>query len=113
MGPDRLQAWSWFLVEKSAPEWWKQLGRKMYTQTFSSSGMFDQDDTENWEAQTEVATAALTRDDEVMLDYTMGLDATPLTDFPGPGTVYDGKFSEAAARTFYRTWLDLIVEGDR
>ena len=40
--------------------------------------MFDQDDTENWEAQTEVAHAALTRSDEILLDYTMGLDARPL-----------------------------------
>jgi phenylpropionate dioxygenase-like ring-hydroxylating dioxygenase large terminal subunit len=113
VGPDRLVAWSWFLVEKNAPAWWKEKGRRMYTQTFSSSGMFDQDDTENWEAQTEVANASLTRPDEVMLDYTMGLDATPLSDFPGPGTVYDGKFSESAARTFYRTWLDLLTEEAR
>lgn len=110
MGPDKLQAWSWFMVEKSAPEWWKQLGRKMYVQTFSSGGMFDQDDTEVWEAQTAVAVSARSRRDEVMLDYTMGLDREPLADFPGPGRVYDGKFSEAVARTYYRTWLDLILE---
>lgn len=110
MGPDKLQAWSWFMVEKSAPEWWKTLGRRMYVQTFSASGMFDQDDTEVWEAQTAVAVSARSRTDEVMLDYTMGLDQEPLSDFPGPGTVYDGKFSEAVARTYYRSWLDLILE---
>lgn len=109
-GPDRLQAWSWFLVERNAPAWWKERGRRMYVQTFSSSGMFDQDDTVNWESQTEVAKASLTRSDEVMLDYTMGLDLEPMTDFPGPGTVYEGKFNEQAARGFYRTWLDLILE---
>lgn len=106
---DKVQVWSWHLVEKHAPGWWKDLGRKMYTQTFGASGMFDQDDTENWEAQTRNATAALTRHDEVFLHYEMGLHSQPLADFPGPGNVYDGKFSEAAGRTFYRTWLDHLV----
>lgn len=110
MGPDKLQAWSWHIVEKGAPEWWRERGRRMYIQTFSASGMFDQDDTENWEAQTLNANAALPREDEVMLDYTMGLEQEPMTDFPGPDDVYDGKFSESAARTFYRTWLDLMLE---
>jgi hypothetical protein len=109
-GPGRVQVYSWHLVERNAPDWWKRLGRRMYVQTFGMSGMFDQDDTENWEAQTRNATASLTRRDEVMLHYEMGLDAEPIPDFPGPGDVYDGKFSEAAGRTFYRTWLDLLLE---
>jgi phenylpropionate dioxygenase-like ring-hydroxylating dioxygenase large terminal subunit len=109
VGPDRLQVWSWHIVEKSAPDWWKRLGKRMYIQTFGVSGMFDQDDTENWEAQTRNATASLSRRDEVMLHYQMGLNADPLADFPGPGDVYDGKFSEAAGRTFYRTWLDMLL----
>jgi phenylpropionate dioxygenase-like ring-hydroxylating dioxygenase large terminal subunit len=109
-GPDKMQVYSWHLVEKNAPDWWKRLGRKMYTQTFSASGMFDQDDTENWEAQTRNSNAALYRRDEVMLHYEMGIDQEPLDDFPGPGNVYDGKFSEAAGRTYYRTWLDLMLE---
>jgi hypothetical protein len=103
-GPDRL------LVERNAPEWWKRLGKRMYVQTFGTSGMFDQDDTENWEAQTRNATASLVRQDEVWLHYEMGIDGVPITDFPGPGNVYDGKFSEAAGRTFYRTWLDYLLE---
>jgi hypothetical protein len=108
-GPDRLQVWSWHLVEKNAPEWWKTLGKQMYVQTFGSSGMFDQDDTENWEAQTRNSNSALRRKEEIYLHYEMGIDATPLTDFPGPGSVYDGKFSEAAGRTYYRTWLDHLL----
>lgn len=109
-GPDRVQVYSWHLVERDGPDWWKRLGRRMYVQTFGTSGMFDQDDTENWEAQTRNATASLVRRQEVMLHYQMGLDAEPLPDFPGPGNVYDGKFSEAAGRTFYRTWLDYMLE---
>lgn len=109
IGPGQAQVWSWHLVEKNAPVWWKTLGRKMYTQTFGASGMFDQDDTENWEAQTHNATASLSRADEVFLHYEMGLGMQPLQEFPCPGDVYDGKFNEAAGRTFYRTWLDYLV----
>lgn len=110
MGPDQIQVWSWFLVERDAPDWWKELGRRMYVQTFGTSGMFEQDDTENWEAQTRNSAASLDRRDDVYLHYKMGLGRTPLPDFPGPGDVYDGKFSEAAARSFYRAWLDLLEE---
>jgi phenylpropionate dioxygenase-like ring-hydroxylating dioxygenase large terminal subunit len=109
-GPNRLQVYSWHLVERNAPEWWKELGKRMYVQTFGTSGMFDQDDTENWEAQTRNAVSSLVRKDEVWLHYEMGIDGEAITDFPGPGDVYDGKFSEAAGRTFYRTWLEYMLE---
>ncbi|WP_326836353.1 Rieske 2Fe-2S domain-containing protein [Amycolatopsis rhabdoformis] len=114
-GPNRTQVWSWHFVEKNAPEWWKKLGKRMYTQTFSSSGMFDQDDTENWEMQTRVSDAALYRDEELDLHYGMGMTMPTLgkDEFPGPGDVYDGKFSESAARTYYRVWRDRLLEGTR
>lgn len=108
-GPDRMQVWSWHLVERNAPDWWKRLGRQMYVQTFGTSGMFDQDDTENWEAQTRNANGSLHRREEVYLHYAMGLDAESLTEFPGPGQVFDGKFSESAMRSYYRTWLDHLL----
>jgi phenylpropionate dioxygenase-like ring-hydroxylating dioxygenase large terminal subunit len=108
-GPDRLQVWSWHLVEKNAPQWWKDLGKQMYVQTFGSSGMFDQDDTENWEAQTRNSNNALHRGEEIFLHYEMGIESEPLAGFPGPGRVFDGKFSEAAGRTYYRVWLDHLL----
>lgn len=110
IGPDSIQALSWHLVEKDAPDWWKELGRKVYVQTFGSSGMFEQDDTENWELQTRNSLSALSFAEPVMLNYQMGMGGEPLADFPGPGEVYDGKYSEAAARGFYRRWLDLMTE---
>lgn len=109
-GPDKVQVWSWYLVERSAPDWWKELGRATYVQTFGSSGMFEQDDTENWELQTKNANATLVRNDVLTLDYSMGLGAAPLDDFPGPGSVFAGKFNEAAARNFYQQWASMMLE---
>jgi hypothetical protein len=75
--------------------------------------MFDQDDTENWELQTLNANSALARDDEVWMHFEMGIHLEPLGDeFPGPGDVYDGKYSESAGRTYYRRWRDLMLEDD-
>ena len=87
----------------------------MYTQPFSSSGMFDQDDTENWEMQTRVSDAALYREEEVELHYGMGINIPTLDkdEFPGPGDVYDGKYSESAARTYYQVWRERILEVKR
>ena len=82
----------------------------MYVQTFGASGMFDQDDTENWELQTANSNSALARNDEVWMHFEMGIHQEPMSDFSGPGGVYDGKYSESAGRTFYRRWLEYLLE---
>lgn len=112
-GPDQIRVYSWLLVERNAPQEWKDLARRAHILTFGASGMLEQDDTEIWEGVTESARALLAREEPWFLDYTMGMDASPLTDFPGPGTVYEGKFSEASARGFYRRWLADLTDGGR
>jgi hypothetical protein len=79
--------------------------RRVYIMTFGASGMLEQDDTEIWEAVTENAVGLLIRDEPWYMDYTMGRGIEPVDDFPGPGRVYPGKFSEESARGFYRRWL--------
>jgi hypothetical protein len=71
--------------------------------------MFEQDDTENWESMTRNSRVGLARG-TTDLNYVMGLGRSPVTDFPGPGEVYDGKYSEANARAFYRRWLDCLLD---
>ena len=110
IGPDAIEVYSWHLVEKNAPDWWKRKGRAMYVQTFGASGMFDQDDTENWEMQTLNSNSALRRADEVWMHFEMGIHHEPLqNEFAGPGAVFDGKYNESAGRTFYRHWRDLML----
>jgi phenylpropionate dioxygenase-like ring-hydroxylating dioxygenase large terminal subunit len=108
-GPNRVEILSWCLVERDAPDWWKAASRTAYVQTFGTSGIFEQDDTENWEAQTRSSDALQARADDLILNYEMGLGRQPLTDFPGPGVAYEGKFNEANARAFYRQWLDYLL----
>jgi phenylpropionate dioxygenase-like ring-hydroxylating dioxygenase large terminal subunit len=111
-GPNRIDILSWCLVEKHAPAWWKAASRTAYIQTFGTSGIFEQDDTENWEAQTRNSDALQPRADDLILNYRMGLGREPLSDFPGPGVVYEGKFNEANARAYYEQWLRCLLADD-
>lgn len=111
-GPESMEVVSWCLVEKGAPQKMKSTMRRSYIQTFGISGMLEQDDTENWEMQTRSSRASLSRvDDDLLMDYHMGMERTPMVDngFGGPGTVYEGKFNEENARTFYVRWRDFIL----
>lgn len=108
-GPDRCEVWSWLLVEKDAPEHWKELNRRSYVLTFGPSGMFEQDDAENWSYITANARGQASGQ-RISFHYKMGLDLQRISDFPGPGDVYQGKLNEANARAFYSRWLELLEE---
>lgn len=106
-GPGRIEALSWFLVERDAPDGWKEASRRMFVLTFSPSGIFEQDDVENFTDITGNARSLAVR--ELEFHYGMGVERRPVEGFPGPGTVYESKYSEANARAFYRRWLELML----
>lgn len=107
-GSDTIEVVSWFLAEREASEHWKQKTQKAYTLTFGSSGILEQDDTENWTNVTENS-RQLGEISGMFLNYQMGLGRKPMKSFPGPGDVYEGKFQEANARAFYQRWLELLL----
>jgi len=107
-GSDTIEVISWLLLEKETSDEWKKKIQKTYILTFGSSGMLEQDDTENWTKMTENS-RQLGRLLDMPLSYGMGLGRKPMENFPGPGEVYEGKFHEANARAFYQRWLDLLV----
>lgn len=112
LGPDKITVTSWLLVERNAPEVWKNLVRRAHLLTFGASGMLEQDDTEIWEAITQNAVTLQAQSDPWYLDYTMGLTGKPLEDFAGPGTPFAGKFTEVSARGFYRRWVADMMKGE-
>lgn len=109
IGPDRIEELVWFLVERNAPQEWKDLSRQAFVFTFGPSGIFAQDDTENFTLIARGSRTPLVR--QMSFLYEMGRGAVPTTAFAGPGTVYEGKYSEANARAFHRRWLDLMLAG--
>jgi phenylpropionate dioxygenase-like ring-hydroxylating dioxygenase large terminal subunit len=106
VGPDRIEEYIWFLVEKEAPQDWKERSRQAFILTFGPSGTFSQDDTENFTNIAKNSRGAVTAN--IRFLYEMGRGARPTNAFAGPGVVYEGKYSEANARAFYRRWLDLL-----
>lgn len=105
-GPDRIDVYSWFLVEKAAPDWWKDLSRQAFILTFGPSGMLSQDDSENFIQVARGARGPVAG--RLAFNYEMGLGRVPLRDFAGPGQVYEGKYNEANARAYYGRWLELM-----
>jgi phenylpropionate dioxygenase-like ring-hydroxylating dioxygenase large terminal subunit len=108
-GPRKMVVYRWCVVEKDAPDWWKEVSRRLFTLKFGSSGIFEQDDSENYEYITQNGASGPTAGNTT-LQYVQGMHLTEVKDFPGPGQVYDCKFSEASLRGFYDHWLNLLLD---
>lgn len=108
-GPGRMEIWAWMLVEKNAGEDWKRRSRQVSVLTFSPTGIFEQDDTENFLHITAATQSWLAWRRKFAFVYRAGLELSPVTDFVGPGRVYPTKYCEATARAFYRQWLDYMT----
>lgn len=111
MGPGKIEVWSWCLVEKDAPEEFKQASARAYLTTFGVSGTFEQDDAENWRSVSRVAAGEMAG--EHYLNYRMGLDHVkplPESEWPGPGTAYPKMYVDFAQRLFWRTYFDHLLK---
>jgi phenylpropionate dioxygenase-like ring-hydroxylating dioxygenase large terminal subunit len=104
---------SWFAVDGNAPDWFKDASYKAYLMCFGSSGMFEQDDVENWTSITQMSRGLMA--ERLNLHNRMGLlrngetVAQPI-DWPGPGRAYTG-FGEYNQREFLALYCDLIESG--
>ncbi|MFC9433727.1 aromatic ring-hydroxylating dioxygenase subunit alpha [Nocardia sp. NPDC057030] len=100
---------SWFAVDREAPESFKALSYKAYLMCFGSTGMFEQDDVENWVSLTDTAAGSMAR--RLSLNSRMGMleDGTdlvqplPWDQFHGPGSARVG-YSEHNQRELLTRW---------
>lgn len=108
---DETEVLSWFAVDAEAPEEFKALSYKAYLMCFGSSGMFEQDDVENWVSLTATAKGSMAR--RLQLNSRMGLlpdgsdlhPALPPERFAGPGAARVG-YDEHNQRELLRRWAD-------
>lgn len=106
---------SWFAVDREAPQWYKAASYKAYIMCFGTSGMFEQDDVENWTSVTQVSKGLMA--ERLNLHNRMGLkrDGTTVSQpivWPAPGRAYVG-FGEFNQRELLARWCDLMaVETD-
>lgn len=109
IGPAQMEIWSWFLVEKDGPDWYRQECYETYVRTFGTSGVFEQDDAENWRSVTRVLQGQFARSQE--LNYQMGRGLLEQDrEWPGPGQGYPLNYAEFNQRQFHARWLEYMTE---
>lgn len=104
---------SWFAVDSAAPPQYKRMSYKAYLMCFGSTGMFEQDDVENWVSLTTTAGGSMAR--RLLLNSRMGLladdrpvvDVLPGTAFHGPGRAQVG-YNEHNQRELLTRWADQL-----
>ena len=104
---------SWFAVDSAAPPQYKQDSYKAYLMCFGSTGMFEQDDVENWVSLTTTAGGSMAR--RLLLNSRMGLlsDGSPVVEpltaeaFHGPGRAQVG-YNEHNQRAMLNMWADYL-----
>ena len=113
VSPEETEVLSWFAVDAQAPAEFKSLSYKGYLMCFGSTGMFEQDDVENWVSLTSTAAGSMAR--RLLLNSRMGLlgDDTPVSpaltpaQFAGPGEARVG-YGEYNQRHLLSTWADYL-----
>lgn len=111
IGANETEVLSWFAVDAEAPEEYKALSYKAYLMCFGSTGMFEQDDVENWVSLTNTAAGSMAR--RLLLNSRMGLleDGTEIQpalsreQYAGSGVARVG-YSEYNQRELLRRWAD-------
>ncbi|MCP5029581.1 MAG: Rieske 2Fe-2S domain-containing protein [Actinomycetia bacterium] len=105
---------SWFAVDAEAPDDFKRDSYKAYLMCFGTSGMFEQDDIENWVSITTASQGTMARD--LLLNSRMGLNhddsmvGEPLPEFAGPGFARVG-YGEFNQRNWLALWSSHLTGG--
>ena len=113
IGPEKVEVWCWFLIDKAAPEEYKEAAYRGYLGSFGPTGTLEQDDTETWARIVEVSKGLMMRDKELnynnVSNYLMGFDRVePDESFPGPGIAYPTTYLDAISRSMHENWFKLI-----
>jgi phenylpropionate dioxygenase-like ring-hydroxylating dioxygenase large terminal subunit len=110
ISPTRTRIWSWMMIEKDAPPEYRKASYEAYVRTFGPSGIFEQDDMENWEECTRVNKGKIAQ--RYGLHHGMGLTLDPDPDFPGPGKAYPGSYGERTQLAFYGEWQRWLTDAE-
>jgi 3-phenylpropionate/trans-cinnamate dioxygenase alpha subunit len=105
-GPDKVEAWSWCIVDKEAPPEIKDIYRVWNLRGQSGpGGMLEQDDGENWNMCTESSFGRVARRYDFNYQLRLGQERF---DEELPGTFVEGP-GEANQRNIYGFWADLMA----
>jgi 3-phenylpropionate/trans-cinnamate dioxygenase alpha subunit len=104
-GPEKMEIWAWVYVDKDAPDDIKHYIRRQSAYNFNPSGMFEQDDGENWNQCTASSRGYIAR--QYPFNYQMGLGHDQaMEEYPGRR---GANFAELNQRGFYQRWRELMT----
>jgi len=105
-----MEIWSWQLMDRDAPQQWKDTARACFTREFGMAGIFEQDDMENWSEIT--STLKTPSAQGLTLQYCICFMMDEAQAWPGPGTAFiKHSFEELNERVFYARWQQLMSDG--
>lgn len=103
-GPDKMEAFSWTLVHKDAPEEVKAAASRAMARSFGSSGNFEQDDAEVWINIQRATSGVQGRKRKLMYNAEGTLDPENQL----PGDTYKHQISDDNQWHFYARWRDML-----
>jgi len=105
-GPSEMEIWSWVAVDKAAPADIKELTREASLYRFSPTGVFEQDDMDNWEQIS--ATARSIIGQRAPANYQMSLADRRWQHPDVPGRLSKTIFSDANQLELYWRWANML-----
>lgn len=109
VAPGVMELWSWQLTWNCASDEYSAACYAAGQNGFSSSGVFEQDDTVVWEGLPTAARSTFARKNQMSLNYQMGIGGTNPqkedADWGGPGKSWINGFGEQNQLSFYHRWL--------
>jgi PAH dioxygenase large subunit len=107
-GPTSTRVWSWLLVDKEASPEYRKATYEAYVRTFGPSGVFEQDDLENWEECTRVNKGKIAQ--QYKFHHQMNVHVPVDPEFPGPGRAWKGSYGERTQIAFYAEWQRWLTQ---
>jgi phenylpropionate dioxygenase-like ring-hydroxylating dioxygenase large terminal subunit len=107
-GPTSTRVLSWLLVDKEASPAYRKATYEAYVRTFGPSGVFEQDDLENWEECTRVNKGKIAQ--RYTLHHQMNVHVPVDPEFPGPGKAWQGSYGERTQIAFYAEWQRWLMQ---
>ena len=105
-----MEVWAWTIVDASMPEDVREAQRLYNLRTFGPSGIFEQDDGENWSQSTLATRSPVAR--RHPLNYSMNLGRGHIAETqPGLPSI-ETHINEHAQLWTYRAWADWMTATD-
>ena len=108
-GPFHTEVWAFVILDKDMPAEVKDAVRVMAQQTFNPSGLFEQDDMDNWRQCTEAGKSLMARSRPQHLAMGIGHEGS---DGTLPGLVHSTNITEVTQRGLYAGWQNFMNAGD-